>query len=160
MATASIETHPEINPNASTAETTEAAQSAPAVEHEQSWWWDYAAMRAPDHNEMYYLKFTLLSIALFFALHLAVHLIVKKTQVYKNCDTQKQAYYRTTVVSIFHSLICLVLCTIALLYICGNGQTVFNSTECINTVRYIHIWSLITTCGYFIVDLFFIVFVI
>lgn len=36
----------------------------------------------------------------------------------------------------------------------------FNSDECINTVRYIHIWALIHTCGYFIVDFFFIFFVI
>ena len=45
-------------------------------------------------------------------------------------------------------------------YICGGNQTVFNSDECINTVRYIHIWALIHTCGYFIVDFLFIFFVI
>ena len=163
MTTAAIETHPEVNQATNTIETTETTSQAPetaAVTHESNWWWDYAAMKAPDHNEMYYFKFTLLSITFFFACHLTVHLICKKTQVYKNCDYQKQAYFRTTVVSIFHSLICVVLCTIALFYICGNGQTVFNSAECIETVRYIHIWSLITTCGFFIVDLFFIVAII
>ena len=117
-------------------------------------------MKAPDHNEMYYFNLTLISIAFFFACHLAVHLLCKKTFVYKNCDYKKQAYFRTTIVSIFHSLVCIVLCYIALLKICPNGQTVFNSTECIETVRYIHIWSLITTCGFFIVDLFFIAVVI
>ena len=117
-------------------------------------------MKAPDHNEMYYFKFTLISIAFFFACHLIVHLVCRKTFVYKNFDYKKQAYFRTTIVSIFHSLICIVLCYIALLEICPNGQTVFNSTECIETVRYIHIWSLITTCGFFIVDLFFIAVII
>ena len=47
-----------------------------------------------------------------------------------------------------------------MLYICGGNQTVFNSDECINTVRYIHIWALIHTCGYFFVDFIFIFFVI
>jgi hypothetical protein len=45
-------------------------------------------------------------------------------------------------------------------FICENGQTVFNSEECINTVRYIHIWALLHTCGYFLVDFFFLFFII
>lgn len=72
----------------------------------------------------------------------------------------KQAEYRTYTTSFIHALVCVFLSTIAMFYICGEGKTVFNSDECINTVRYVHIWALIHTCGYFIVDFIYIWFVI
>ena len=119
MATAGIETHhPDMTSPTGGADN---ASAASAEAHEPNWWWDYAAMKAPDHNEMYYLKFSLLSIALFFALHFTLHYLFRNNQVYQNSDTKKKAYYRATVVSIIHSLIVLVLCTIAMMYICPNG---------------------------------------
>ena len=156
MATiAEIETpHPSDTTSEPSADTAAASSAA----HEPNWWWDYAAMKAPDENMEYYFKFSVLAVAFFFTAHLIVHLLCLRTRVYPNCDNKKQAYFRTTVVSIFHSCICIVLCTIGLLMICPGDQTVFNSDVCINTVRYIHIWAVITSCGFFMVDLFVIVF--
>ena len=54
---------------------TTAVHHASAEPQHASWFWDYASMKAPDRNELYYFKFTCLSIAFYFALHLAVHLI-------------------------------------------------------------------------------------
>lgn len=122
-----------------------------------NWWWDYASEQAPDHNEIYYFEFTLMAIAYFFAMHLVVHLLAKKfAPVYFDMTNVKQTEYRSYVTSIIHAIVCVILSTIAMLYICGDNKTVFNSDTCINTVRYVHIWALIHTCGYFIVDFFFI----
>lgn len=44
-------------------------------------------------------------------------------------------------------------------FACEDSQTVFNSDKCINTVRYVHIWALLNTCGNFIQDFFWIYFV-
>lgn len=128
---------------------------------ESNWWWEYASLQAPDHNEQYYLEFTLMSIAYFFAMHLVVHLIAnRKAPVYSDMNVVKQTEYRTYITSIIHAIVCVILSSIAMWYICGDDKTVFNSDECINTVRYVHIWALIHTCGYFIVDFFFIFFII
>ena len=45
-------------------------------------------------------------------------------------------------------------------FICGDGKTVFNNSECLETVRYIHIWALLNTCGYFFTDFFLLFFII
>jgi len=47
-----------------------------------------------------------------------------------------------------------VLSTLAMFYVCGEGNTVFNSDECLSTPRNIHIWTLLHTTGYFITDFF------
>ena len=45
-------------------------------------------------------------------------------------------------------------------FVCDGGKTVFNSHECINTVRNVHIWATIHTCGYFITDFLWLYFII
>lgn len=45
-------------------------------------------------------------------------------------------------------------------YVCPDDQTVFNNEVCFNTPRYLHIWALVNTCGYFITDTIIIVVVI
>ena len=110
---------------------------------------------------MYYFKFTILSIGYFFVMHLVIHYVaMRQTQIYRDLNLGKRTEYRTYVVSINHAIVAFFLSTISMWYICGNGQTVFNSEECIGTVRYIHIWALLHTCGYFLVDFFFLFFVI
>lgn len=47
-----------------------------------------------------------------------------------------------------------------MLFICGDGKTVFNNDECMNTVRYVHIWAMLHTCGYFLNDFFWLWFVV
>ena len=118
-------------------------------------------MKAPDHNEMYYFKFSVLSLAYFFAFGLAIHLIAaRNTRVYSEMSRVKQTEYRSYILSMAHAIGCVILATISMFYICGDGQTVFNSDECINTPRYIHIWALLHTCGYFLMDFFFLWFVV
>ena len=118
-------------------------------------------MEAPFRNELYYLKFTLLSMAWFFALHLAVHLVcLRKNQHYRDLSSEKRCEYRTYVISPVHAIVATLLSTIAMLYICGEGRTVFNNDACMDTTRYIHIWALLHTCGYFLVDFIFLYFVV
>ena len=118
-------------------------------------------MKAPDHNEMYYFKCTLIAIAFFFTLHLITHLLCyRNTQIYRDMNTVKRTEYRTYIISIIHAFGAVFLATISMWYICGDGKTVFNTDECMNTVRYVHIWALLHTCGYFISDFFFLFFVI
>ena len=118
-------------------------------------------MKAPDHNEMYYFKFTLLACAYFLAMHLVIHLVaMRKTRIYREMTTPKRAEYRTYIVSALHAIVAVFLSTIAMFYICGDGKTVFNNDECMSTVRYIHVWALLHTCGNFIVDFFFLYFVV
>ena len=115
MSTAAIDTHhPDTTSPTSEADTAAASTTA----QEPNWFWDYAAMKAPDENMEYYFKFSILAVSFFFTVHLIVHILCMKTRVYPECDYKKQAYFRTTVVSIFHSCICIVLCTIGLLLIC------------------------------------------
>lgn len=84
-------------------------------------------MKAPDHNELYYFKFTVLSLAYFFALGLAIHLIATRcTTVYSERSRAKQAEYRSYILSQFHAVGCVILATISMFYICGDGKTVFN----------------------------------
>ena len=52
----------------------------------------------------------------------------------------------------FHSAGCVLISTLAIWYVCPGEETVFNSEHCLNTVRHIHIWSLLHTCGYFLSD--------
>lgn len=52
-----------------------------------NWWWDYAAMKAPDRNEMYYLNFTLLSFGWFMFVHLVTHFVaMHKTSIYREMN--------------------------------------------------------------------------
>ena len=71
MSSTKLATHSTVAANTSLAH--EAVQEAQAT-----WLWEYAALRAPDYDEMYYLKFTLLSCAWFVFLHLAVHLLASR----------------------------------------------------------------------------------
>jgi hypothetical protein len=113
-------------------------------------------MKAPDHNELYYLKGTIAFLTFYFLVHLFVHLICSKwNRVYQGKDMVKKVEYRTYVLSFFHAPIAVFLACAAMFLVCGDGKNVFNDDMCFNTVRYVHIWSLLNTCAYFFQDLFF-----
>ena len=117
-------------------------------------------MKAPDHNELYYVKYTVISIAYFCTVLLVTHwLCLRYSQTYRDMDHLKRVEYRSYIKSIVHAIVAVFLSTISMWYICGDGKTVFNSDECMNTPRYIHVWALIHTCGYFLLDFFFLYFV-
>ena len=124
--------------------------------------WEIAAEKAPDRNMMYYFNCTLVAIAFYMLLHFAVHAIAKKKfdEYRYDMDLRKRVEYRTYIVSPVHALLSVFLSMIAMFWICGEGKTVFNDDHCFNTPRYIHIWALINTCGYFIVDFFWIAFIV
>ena len=53
----------------------------PLTAHEQgdpSDFWEYAAMRTPDHNKLYYLKGTIAFLAFYFLVHLVIHVLCNK----------------------------------------------------------------------------------
>ena len=75
-------------------------------------------------------------------------------------NTQKKTEYRTYIISPIHAVAAVLMSTYAMWFVCGDGKTVFNSYECINTVRYVHIWATLHTCGYFITDFFWVYFII
>lgn len=73
-------------------------------------------------------------------------------------DQKRQVHYRTFVISPFHNIGACVFAVFAMFYVCGDNAagekiTVFNTPECFETCRYLHVWALLHTCGYFIVDI-------
>ena len=115
--------------------------------------WEYAASPAPDHNEWYYFKYTILTLAYFMASTIAIHYIcMRYNKVYQDMGSLKKHEYRLYYGSIQHAIVAVAFSTISMWYICGDGKTVFNNDECMNTVRYIHIWALLHTCAYFMFD--------
>lgn len=95
----------------------------------------------------------------FVAMHLVLHMIFTYfNPLYTKLAGSKQIEYRTNYVSPIHSIVCQVFSVVGMFFLCGGHETVFNSTECIETPRYWHIWAIIHTCCYFIVDFFFLMF--
>ena len=79
-------------------------------------------------------------------------------QVYQDMDLKKKVQYRTYVISPFHNIGACAFAVYAMFYICGESPTgekitVYNDSTCFETCRYLHIWALLHTCSYFIVDL-------
>ena len=112
-------------------------------------------MKAPEHEASWYVKFTLVAIAYFNILHLLVHFLAYRfIQLYRDMSLQKKTEYRTYIISPIHAFAAVFMSTWAMWFVCGDSKTVFNSHECINTVRYVDIWATLHTCGYFITDFF------
>lgn len=102
--------------------------------------------------------FFLLILYMFFiylVLNFIIHLLcLGCNKRYIKLDGVKQVEYRANVIGPVHSVISVVFATLAMFFVCGDGVTVFNSEECFNTARYLHIWALVNTCGYFVQDTF------
>merc|ERR1719232_114902 len=135
--------------------------TAHAAHHEQTFW-ELAATKAPDENMHYYLNCTIVSCALYILLHFAIHEVALRCfrEYREDMDLRKRVEYRTYIVSPVHALLSVILSVTAMFWICGEGKTVFNDDHCFNTPRYIHIWALLNTCGYFIQDFFWIAFIV
>lgn len=94
-------------------------------------------------------------------IHALVHVFSKEGNTrYQKLDWAVQGEYRACVISPIHSIISVVFSVCAMFYICGDDKTVFNDTECLATPRYLHIWAVMHTFSYFIIDTINIVFVI
>mmetsp|Transcript_4799 Transcript_4799/g.3294 ORF Transcript_4799/g.3294 Transcript_4799/m.3294 type:complete len:183 (+) Transcript_4799:232-780(+) len=73
--------------------------------------------------------------------------------MYAQSTFRQRAEYRAYTVSPIH---CLIACSLSLwgmFWVCEDDQTVFNDFECLNTPRNIHIWCLVHSASYFLVDL-------
>ena len=118
-----------------------------------SWLVSIAVKKAPNEDEAYYFKFTLISIAYFCAMHLIIHLVcLRYNPRYQREEPRQKALYRSYVVSPIHAFTAVILATIGMFFVCGDDKNVFNDDVCLNTPRYIHIWALLHTTGYFIHD--------
>lgn len=67
-------------------------------------------------------------------------------------ESEKRTEYRQNVISPIFSLLGVSISTVSMFYLCGDGKTVFNDKECINKPRYLHIWGIVNSCGYFLMD--------
>ena len=120
-------------------------------------------MKAPEKDYEYYFKFSCVACAYFVLMHLVIHLMCSTNlnRTYQNMtDNKKKIEYRTYIVSPLHSLVCVILSSISMFYICPDGKTNFNNNECLETPRLIHVWALLHSCGYFIVDFIFFFFLV
>jgi hypothetical protein len=122
----------------------------------QGWYlWDLAKQESPDRDVMWLFFGTLIMFAYFCTWHIVQHEIyLRFNQKYKEMKPETQALYRAYVVSIVHCIGCVIMSYLAMWHVCPGEETVFNSEHCMNTVRHIHIWALLHTCGYFINDFF------
>ena len=132
------------------------AMQAQASQSEQSsWLWELAKTKATDEDEGFYFKWTLFSIGYWCLITLLIHLIcMRYNERYRHENVKGRALYRSYINSTLHAFCACGIATIAMFFICGENKTVFNNEECLNTVRYIHIWALIHSTGYFIHDLY------
>ena len=87
--------------------------------------------------------------------HVLMHLINNGlNKRYMKLNSLKKTEYRTNIIAPVHSLLAVVFSWLAMFNVCGHGQTVFNNEKCFDTPRYLHIWALVNTCGYFVFDTF------
>ena len=103
------------------------------------------------------------SYCLYFAiLNLIAHglfLCCNKTYTEK-LEPHKRTEYRANVLSIVHATVSVILASLGMWFVCGDGKSVFNDKRCMNTPKYIHLWALMHSVGYFIIDTFNLVFLI
>ena len=129
--------------------------------HDATSIWELAKEEYPaDRISHYFYLISYVIVAYGFA-HLLIHLMCKGcNKRYLKLNKKKQGEYRATIISFIHSIICVLFATSAMFYVCGDGQSVFNNEHCLETPRYLHIWALVNSCGYFIADTFNIVVII
>jgi len=56
-------------------------------------------------------------------------------------------------ISPIHSFVSVIFATWGMFYVCGDDVNVFNNFDCFNQPRMIHMWTLMHSSGYFLVDL-------
>jgi hypothetical protein len=79
-------------------------------------------------------------------------LFLRFNEKYRSMKETDRHLYKSYVTSSLHALGCVGFSTLAIWYVCPGEETAFNSDHCVSTVRHLHIWSLLHTCGYFISD--------
>ena len=123
--------------------------------------WDLAREEYPPDNLSHFFILIVCMMGFYGLLHLILHgLNGWLNKRYQKLTWSKQGDYRANLVSPIHSILCIMFSTLAMFEVCGDGQTVFNNEHCMGTPRYLHIWALVNTCGYFVTDTFCIIVII
>ena len=155
MSTASAIEVNAVPPATLNAQDSLAAQTQSIETENSSWLWEYASLRATDEDEGFYLQYTLLAMAYWIFLACAIHVICMRfNHRYREDDAKARASYRSYAASPIHALCACFLSAVSMFYICGDDKTVFNDEKCFNTPRHIHIWAMLHSCSYFLVDLY------
>lgn len=71
---------------------------------------------------------------------------------YTGLAPAKRTEYRANVVAIIHSIVAVFLSSLGMWWVCRPGENVFNNNQCLDTPKYIHLWALMHSVGYFIID--------
>ena len=122
--------------------------------------WELAQKEYPHDNAKHYSLLILYCTLFYAGLHFKTHLLNKwLNKRYNKLTWNKQGEYRANVIAPVHSLASVALSVLAMFYVCGHGQSPFNNATCLDTPRYLHIWALVNTCGYFFMDTINIIFV-
>ena len=97
----------------------------------------------------------------FVILNTIVHgIFLWKNKLYNQFDAKKRTEYRAYLISMVHSIVSVFLSSLGMWWVCRIGKNVYNDFECMNTPKYIHLWALMHSVGYFIVDTFDLIFLI
>ena len=112
-----------------------------------------AKMDFPADNADHYLA-VMAAYSLYFAIiNMTSHCVfLCWNKKYTSLEPGKRTEYRANVIAIFHSVIAVFLSSLGMWWVCRPGENVFNSNQCIDTPKYIHLWALMHSVGYFIVD--------
>ena len=124
------------------------------------WSFDWLVMKAgtdfPPDNVEHYLQVMAIYCLYFTVLNLITHgIFLCCNETYsKKLEPIKRTEYRANVLSIFHASIAVILSSLGMWWVCDEDKDVFNDKECMNTPKYIHLWALMHSVGYFIIDTF------
>ena len=117
--------------------------------------WELARKEYPDDQPAHFMQLIAYCAAGYGLLHLLLHsMFVCCNKRYVGLSREKQGAYRTNIEAMILAGICILTSVSAMFFICGDGKTPLNDDECMDTPRYLHIWALVNTCGYFIADTF------
>lgn len=116
--------------------------------------WGLAVTKYPSDEVSHFFLLIVYMIACYGAVNLGTHLtFILCNKRYQKLDNTKQGEYRSNVMSPIHAISSVIFATLSMFSVCEEGN-VFTNETCFSTARYLHIWALVNTCGYFVQDTF------
>ena len=116
--------------------------------------WELAKEEYPPDKIDHFFYLIIYLTAFYGLLHLLTHLLnlCFNNKRYFKLSKEKQGEYRGQAAGPIHATSSVVCAVLTIWYVCPDGKTPFNDDHCFNTPRYLHIWALVNTCGYFVFD--------
>lgn len=115
--------------------------------------WNLAKQESPERDIFFFAIATLFVMCYFGMVHVICHeIFIRYNEKYRSLKETDKHLYKSYVTSILHAIGCVVFATLAIYGVCPGEETAFNSPHCVSTVRHLHVWSLLHTCGYFLSD--------